>query len=75
MATFEDESYVKALAITNLVYFLLFGAMAAYYEWFFISQPERPCGRPFLVVPPGYVANQFIVCSMPFFGQSPPWGF
>jgi hypothetical protein len=73
-AHFEEESYVKALAITNLVYFLLFGAMAAYLEWFFISQLKGLAGAPF-VVPPGYVAKQFIVCSMPFFALGAALGF
>jgi hypothetical protein len=70
----KDESYVKALTITNFIYFLLFGYNAAYNEWIFISQLKGLVGTPFIVTP-GYVANQFIICSMPVFALGAAIGF
>jgi hypothetical protein len=70
----RDESYVKALTIINFIYFLLYGASAAYYEWILISHLNGRVSAPW-IVRPGFVLLQSILCSMPVLALGAAVGF
>jgi hypothetical protein len=70
----QEESYVKALAIVNFAYFLLFGAMAANYAWILISHLRGRTNAPW-IIRPGFVALQVIIYGMPILALGAACGF
>jgi hypothetical protein len=73
-AHLDEESYVKALAIANLAYFLFFGVIATYYARVLFYHLRGRINAPW-VVQPYFLPIQIIIYALPIFALSAAWGF
>jgi hypothetical protein len=70
----RDESYVKLLAIANVLYVLLFGPWAGRLIWILMSHTAGWVNAPW-VVNRGWLVQIFVLSCMPIAALGAAWGF